>query len=102
MRVVVITQDEPFYLAGVLDILFRQIRGKHEVVGCVLLKASPFGKKESAWRKVKRTYGVFGLRFFVALRATICCLQTLCSKRSHRSFQNEWCVDYHLGEVDKR
>lgn len=64
MRVVVITQDEPFYLAGVLDILFRQIRGKHEVVGCVLLKASPFGKKESAWRKVKRTYGVFGLRFF--------------------------------------
>lgn len=64
MRVVVITQDEPFYLPDALNTFFDQIRDKHVVVGCVLLSASPFGKKESTWQKVKRTYTVFGLRFF--------------------------------------
>lgn len=65
MRIVVITQDEPFYLPRVLDIFFEKVGGKHQVVGCVLLSASPFGKKESMWQKARRTYCVFGLRFFL-------------------------------------
>lgn len=68
-----ITQAEPFYLPVAMDQFFDIIRGKHAVVGCVLLSASPFGKKESTWRKAARTFSVFGFRFFLhyAIRLTL-------------------------------
>ena len=65
MNIVVITQDEPFYLPNVLPELFRGIWGKHTVTGCVLLSPSPFGKRETAYEKAIRTYKVFGARFFI-------------------------------------
>ncbi|MCP3972693.1 MAG: formyl transferase [Rhodobacteraceae bacterium] len=65
MKIVVITQDDPFYLPDVLPRLFDGLRGRHEITGCVLLTASPFGKKESTLKKAAKTYRIFGPRFFL-------------------------------------
>lgn len=65
MKIVVITQDEPFYMPHVLGRFFDGLAGKHEITGCVLLSASPFGKKGSTLQKALRTYRVFGLSFFM-------------------------------------
>ncbi len=65
LRVVLITQDEPFFLARSFEYLFQILHPSITVVGCVLLAPSPFGKRESLLSKLKRTYAVFGLRFFI-------------------------------------
>lgn len=65
MKIVVITQDDPFYLPDVLERFFTGLSGRHQITGCVLLAASPFGKKESALQKASRTYRIFGLGFFL-------------------------------------
>ena len=46
MRIVIITQDDPFYLPGNLDFLLSNLPDGTQVVGCVVSKVSPFGKKE--------------------------------------------------------
>jgi methionyl-tRNA formyltransferase len=65
MRIVIITQDDPFYLAKNLDYLFGILDSEHEVVGCIVSSVSPFGKKESFFRKSLKTAKIFGLIFFV-------------------------------------
>jgi methionyl-tRNA formyltransferase len=65
MRIILVTQDSPFYLAENIDYFIRNLPGHSGIVGCVLLAASPFGRKETTFEKVKRTYCVFGLRFFL-------------------------------------
>lgn len=65
MKVVVITQDDPFYLPDLLGRFFDGLADKHEITGCVLLPASPFGKKESTLQKALRTFRVFGMSFFL-------------------------------------
>lgn len=65
MRIVIITQDEPFYLAKNLDYLLDILPTHSEVVGCVVSDVSPFGKSESFFQKAKKTYSVFGLPFFL-------------------------------------
>jgi len=65
LRVVIITQDDPFYLPNAIPKLFEMIKGKHEIVGCFLLSASPFGKKESLILKSIKTFKIFGLHFFL-------------------------------------
>lgn len=65
MRIVIITQDDPFYLAENLDYLFSNLPAGTNVIGCVVTKVSPFGKKESFFSKAKRTLGIFGLHFFI-------------------------------------
>lgn len=64
MRIVIITQDDPFYLAENLDYLFRKMPAHSQVVGCVVFDASPFGKKENTLQKAKRTWRIFGFPFF--------------------------------------
>jgi methionyl-tRNA formyltransferase len=64
MRIVIITQDEPFYLTKSLRYLLNILPDHSEVVGCVVADVSPFGKKESFFTKAKNTYHVFGLKFF--------------------------------------
>jgi methionyl-tRNA formyltransferase len=63
MRLIIITQDEPFFLPEVLDYLLRRLPQSTVAVGCVLLSPSPFGKKERIVQKLQRTYEVFGARF---------------------------------------
>ncbi len=64
MRIVIITQDEPFFLAENIDYLLSNMPPGAEVVGCVVSAVSPFGKKASFKDKALQTYRVFGNRFF--------------------------------------
>jgi methionyl-tRNA formyltransferase len=81
MRIVLVTQDSPFYLAQNIDYLSRKLPGHSSVVGCVLLTASPFGKKESGLQKVSSTYRVFGFRFFLHFAAGFLAGKILPSRR---------------------
>lgn len=65
MRIVVVTQDNPFYLAENLDRLLHALPRHSSVVACVLLPASPFGAKETGPGKVWRTFRTFGVVFFL-------------------------------------
>ena len=65
MRIVIITQNEPFYLAKSLRYLLNILPNTVEVVGCVVADVSPFGKKESFFIKAKKTFDIFGLNFFI-------------------------------------
>lgn len=65
MRIVIITQDEPFYLADNLRYFFKILPKHSKVVGCVVNDVSPFGKKETLLQKIKKTYTVFGFQFFI-------------------------------------
>jgi methionyl-tRNA formyltransferase len=62
-RIVLITQDEPFFLASALERLLKQVPAGAKVVGCILLSPSPFGRRESLLGKLLRSYRIFGLRF---------------------------------------
>lgn len=64
MRIVLITQNEPFYLVKNLKYLLEILPKKSTVVGCVVSEVSPFGKKESFFKKAKKTYNIFGFKFF--------------------------------------
>ncbi len=65
MRLVILTQDDPFYLARNIDYLLRNLPPYAEVVATVVFDVSPFGKRESFPTKLKKTYDIFGLPFFV-------------------------------------
>ena len=65
MRIIIITQNEPFYLADNLEYLIKSLPSYAEIVACVVNDASPFGKRESFIQKIKKTLSVFGLRFFL-------------------------------------
>lgn len=65
MNVVILTQNDPFFLAENLEYLFSNIPKKINISGCVVFDASPFGIKESFYQKAKKTLEIFGLRFFL-------------------------------------
>ena len=65
MRIILITQDEPFYLAKNIDYLLNILPKEHQVVGAVIANPSPFGKKESFIKKAKKTLSIFGIKFFI-------------------------------------
>lgn len=65
MRIVIITQDDPFYLSGNLKYLINLLPKHSQIVGCVVTEASPFGKRESFFDKMRKTLNVFGLSFFI-------------------------------------
>ncbi|GAB3721856.1 methionyl-tRNA formyltransferase [Spirosoma lituiforme] len=65
MRLVILTQDDPFYLARNIDYLLKKLPPYAEVVATVVFDVSPFGKRESFSEKIKKTYDIFGLPFFV-------------------------------------
>lgn len=65
MKIILITQNEPFYLAENLRYLLSRFPSTLEVVGCVVSDVSPFGEKGSILFKAKKTLEVFGWTFFV-------------------------------------
>lgn len=65
MRLVILTQDDPFYLARNIDYLLKKLPPYAEVVATVVFDVSPFGKRETFFQKMKKTYDIFGLPFFV-------------------------------------
>lgn len=65
MRLIILTQEDPFYLAENLDYLLKNIPEGTEVVSCVVFDASPFGKKLSFFQKIVDTYKIMGNRFML-------------------------------------
>ena len=65
MRILIITQNEPFFLAENLRYLIKILPKHSQIIGAVVTSPSPFGKKESFLDKARRTYNVFGIKFFL-------------------------------------
>jgi methionyl-tRNA formyltransferase len=65
LRIILLTQDDPFYLAKNIDYLAKNLPAHSQIVGTVVFDVSPFGKRESFFDKMKKTYSIFGLRFFM-------------------------------------
>ncbi len=65
MRIVIITQDEPFYLRNSLQHFLNLLPKKHQIIGCVVSTVSPFGKQESFLKKALQTLNIFGVKFFL-------------------------------------
>lgn len=65
MRIIIITQDEPFYLKENLTYLLSLLPSECKIVGCIVSDVSPFGKKNSFFKKALKTYNVFGIKFFI-------------------------------------
>tara|TARA_B100000427_G_C15510706_1_gene596052 strand:+ start:1263 stop:2030 length:768 start_codon:yes stop_codon:yes gene_type:complete len=65
MKIIVITQNEPFYLTDNLKYLINILPKNSQIVGAVVSKPSPFGRKgESFLQKTLKTFHIFGLKFF--------------------------------------
>ena len=65
MKIIIITQNEPFFLAKNLKYLYQLIAKDIEILGVVLYDPSPFGKKESFLKKSFNTLKIFGYKFFI-------------------------------------
>jgi methionyl-tRNA formyltransferase len=65
VKIVIVTQAGPFYLAESIDYFLTNLPGHSQVVGCILLEPSPFGKKEGPVAKALTTLRIFGPGFFV-------------------------------------
>ena len=65
MRIILITQDEPFFLQESIKRLIENLPKDSELVGCVVSDVSPFGKKESFTQKAIKTLKIFGINFFI-------------------------------------
>jgi len=94
MRIVLITQDDPFYLPENLEFLLENLPDGTEVVGCVVSKVSPFGKRESFFDKARRTYNIFGARFFLRYG-----LDYLVSRLPHRRSMRDVLRRYGVNEI---
>ena len=80
MKIVLITQDDPFYLAKNIDYLVRNLPSNVVISGCVVSSVSPFGKKESFVKKAFKTFSIFGFSFF--LRYSIRFIFAIVSKKN--------------------
>lgn len=65
MNIVLLTQEDPFYLGENIDYLLKCLPSHSAVVGGVVFDVSPFGKRESIIDKAKKTMNIFGFVFFV-------------------------------------
>lgn len=63
LRIVLITQDDPFYVAETIDRLLRQLPPSARVVGCVVDRFVPVGRKGSPVSRAWRILRTFGPRF---------------------------------------
>jgi methionyl-tRNA formyltransferase len=64
MNVVILTQNDPFFLAENLEYLFSKIPSNIYISGCVVFDASPFGKNETFLHKATKAFFIFGHKFF--------------------------------------
>ena len=47
MKIIIITQDNPLYIAESIEALIKKLRSTNEIVGCIVADPSPFGKKKA-------------------------------------------------------
>jgi methionyl-tRNA formyltransferase len=65
MNIVIITQDDPFYLGENIDFLLSNLPVDCTVKAAVVFDVSPFGKKETFSQKARKTITIFGWEFFL-------------------------------------
>ena len=65
MKIIIITQNEPFFLRDNFKYLISILSPNIQISGVVVNDVSPFGKKESFLKKSLKTYKIFGLNFFL-------------------------------------
>jgi methionyl-tRNA formyltransferase len=65
MTILIITQDDPFYLAETFEYLLGKLPEDIKITGCVLAAISPFGKRESFYKKLKKTFEIYGVSFLL-------------------------------------
>lgn len=65
MRLLLLTQSDPFYLAQNIKYLLQSLPKQHDVVACVLFDVSPSGRKKSIFKQAKETLSIFGCNFFI-------------------------------------
>lgn len=65
MRIVLLTQDEPLFLAPSIEQLLAEMPAGCEVVACVVFEPSPIGKKMGLAGRAKQLMAVFGPMFFL-------------------------------------
>ena len=65
MRAVLITQDEPLFLAPGIDDLLSRLPDGVEIVGCIVFDPSPIGRKLSLIDRARTLIEVFGPAFFI-------------------------------------
>lgn len=67
MKIILFTQEDPFYLVESTKDLIQKINkdGKHSLVQAIITPPSPFGRKETFKQKAVKTYQIFGLGFFL-------------------------------------
>lgn len=65
MNIIIITQNDVFYLGKYLEYLINRLPEWAKIRGIIISNFSPFGKPESFFKRIKRSYEVFGFIFFV-------------------------------------
>lgn len=65
MRIMLITQDDPFFLPKSINYLAENLPHDVDLVAAIVLPVSPFGKRESFFRKALKTLNIFGIQFFL-------------------------------------
>lgn len=64
-RIFIITQDEPFFLAGSIDYFCARLPDCVEICGAYVLNQSPFGRRMSFAARAWSTLRIFGIPFFI-------------------------------------
>ncbi len=65
MKILLVTQNEPFYLAESFQNLLDKLPEGAVLSDAIILPASPFGKKLSFFQRAMHTRAIFGNRFFM-------------------------------------
>ena len=92
MKIVLITQNDPFYLADSLNYLVDILPRHSKIVACVVGSASPFGKKENFFEKSFKTYSIFGFKFFMHYSLKFIKSKFQSSKKIS-NILNDFCID---------
>jgi methionyl-tRNA formyltransferase len=65
MNIIIVTQDDVFYLGKYFEYFFKKLPTWAKIKGIIILDFSPFGKAESLFTRINRSYQVFGFKFFI-------------------------------------
>jgi methionyl-tRNA formyltransferase len=65
MNIIIVTQNDVFYLGRYLDYLIKRLPYGAKISGIIIFDFLPFGKADSLVKRIGRTYQVFGLFFLL-------------------------------------
>ena len=67
MKIILFTQEDPFFLVESTKDLIQKIKkdGKHTLIQAIITPPSPFGRNETFTQKAMKTYRIFGFGFFL-------------------------------------